>query len=243
MLSHRVLVIPGDLMRGACVMSKVGLIVLQVRLISRLCVCIVFFFFFQAEDGIRDVAVTGVQTCALLIWRPMTIKVRGGRARLFGFHFGFQSTVTRCHLVFRRSGLMATLAVRAAPQAIPSARTSPVAALRAPRAVCGRRAAARLPVGDNPVRSFARLAQSAPALAIRSPRVGPPARAPPYRSGACGPWPEFHPPRARASHAAQASSRPHLRDRPASAAAAAGSRCNRRRTRATPHSPRRPTLG
>src|SRR5256884_4525910 len=28
---------------------------------------VVFFFFFQAEDGIRDVAVTGVQTCALPI--------------------------------------------------------------------------------------------------------------------------------------------------------------------------------
>src|SRR2546422_2665484 len=28
------------------------------------------FFFFQAEDGIRDVAVTGVQTCALPISRP-----------------------------------------------------------------------------------------------------------------------------------------------------------------------------
>src|SRR2546422_4193973 len=27
----------------------------------------VVFFFFQAEDGIRDVAVTGVQTCALPI--------------------------------------------------------------------------------------------------------------------------------------------------------------------------------
>src|SRR2546422_4161278 len=32
--------------------------------------CIVFicFFFFQAKDGIRDVAVTGVQTCALPIF-------------------------------------------------------------------------------------------------------------------------------------------------------------------------------
>src|SRR2546422_514198 len=29
--------------------------------------CSFFFFFFQAEDGIRDVAVTGVQTCALPI--------------------------------------------------------------------------------------------------------------------------------------------------------------------------------
>src|SRR2546429_4217477 len=28
---------------------------------------VVLFFFFQAEDGIRDVAVTGVQTCALPI--------------------------------------------------------------------------------------------------------------------------------------------------------------------------------
>src|SRR3989449_7280535 len=30
---------------------------------------VLFFFFFQAEDGIRDVAVTGVQTCALPIFR------------------------------------------------------------------------------------------------------------------------------------------------------------------------------
>src|SRR2546422_6937973 len=29
----------------------------------------IFVFFFQAEDGIRDVAVTGVQTCALPISR------------------------------------------------------------------------------------------------------------------------------------------------------------------------------
>src|SRR5437867_12197381 len=28
------------------------------------------FFFFQAEDGIRDRTVTGVQTCALPIYRP-----------------------------------------------------------------------------------------------------------------------------------------------------------------------------
>src|SRR2546430_178642 len=28
------------------------------------------FFFFQAEDGIRDLTVTGVQTCALPICRP-----------------------------------------------------------------------------------------------------------------------------------------------------------------------------
>src|SRR3712207_7969802 len=30
-----------------------------------------FFFFFQAEDGIRDIGVTGVQTCAL----PICVRV------------------------------------------------------------------------------------------------------------------------------------------------------------------------
>src|SRR2546425_11069314 len=36
---------------------------------------IVFFFFFQAEDGIRDKLVTGVQTCALPIYyRPGTFE-------------------------------------------------------------------------------------------------------------------------------------------------------------------------
>src|SRR6267378_1372363 len=30
--------------------------------------CLMMFFFFQAEDGIRDLYVTGVQTCALPIY-------------------------------------------------------------------------------------------------------------------------------------------------------------------------------
>ena len=33
-------------------------------------VLVYFFFFFQAEDGIRDDLVTGVQTCALPISFP-----------------------------------------------------------------------------------------------------------------------------------------------------------------------------
>src|SRR2546425_6957728 len=33
-------------------------------------VCVSLFFFFQAEDGIRDKLVTGVQTCALPISGP-----------------------------------------------------------------------------------------------------------------------------------------------------------------------------
>src|SRR3989475_4974938 len=32
------------------------------------CLSVSFFFFFQAEDGIRDLTVTGVQTCALPIF-------------------------------------------------------------------------------------------------------------------------------------------------------------------------------
>ena len=35
--------------------------------------CVLFFFFFQAEDGIRDHCVTGVQTCALPISSTFTI--------------------------------------------------------------------------------------------------------------------------------------------------------------------------
>src|SRR3989454_8208166 len=43
-----------------------------------------FFFFFQAEDGIRDYKVTGVQTCALPISSPRTRRTfrRDGSAAL-----------------------------------------------------------------------------------------------------------------------------------------------------------------
>src|SRR3712207_6872809 len=43
------------------------------------------FFFFQAEDGIRDIGVTGVQTCALPISHPLAVerdRVLVGRAGL-----------------------------------------------------------------------------------------------------------------------------------------------------------------
>src|SRR2546426_10490388 len=36
-----------------------------------------YFFFFQAEDGIRDYKVTGVQTCALPIWAVRVFEVAG----------------------------------------------------------------------------------------------------------------------------------------------------------------------
>src|SRR2546430_5460936 len=46
-----------------------------------------FFFFFQAEDGIRDLTVTGVQTCALPIYalRPAgVVDEEVDAAELFG---------------------------------------------------------------------------------------------------------------------------------------------------------------
>src|SRR2546430_5938052 len=46
---------------------------------ARTCLLGVVFFFFQAEDGIRDLTVTGVQTCALPISR---------RSLPRGFHSG-----------------------------------------------------------------------------------------------------------------------------------------------------------
>src|SRR5207248_8422040 len=41
---------------------------------------LVRFFFFQAEDGIRDRTVTGVQTCALPIW--LTSSTPRARSRI-----------------------------------------------------------------------------------------------------------------------------------------------------------------
>src|SRR5688572_33320031 len=37
------------------------------------------FFFFQAEDGIRDLTVTGVQTCALPISHQLAVQQRAQR--------------------------------------------------------------------------------------------------------------------------------------------------------------------
>src|SRR2546430_252649 len=43
------------------------------------------FFFFQAEDGIRDLTVTGVQTCALPIFTPAALTVTADdKSRIYG---------------------------------------------------------------------------------------------------------------------------------------------------------------
>src|SRR2546430_2917454 len=62
---------------------------------------IVFFFFFQAEDGIRDLTVTGVQTCALPIYISRvsawssTIRTIRGRLLLPGGERSYPSTPGR----------------------------------------------------------------------------------------------------------------------------------------------------
>src|SRR2546427_7044708 len=63
-----------------------------------LCVFFLFsFFFFQAEDGIRDLTVTGVQTCALPIYDEVQklgqYRRRSPGAFLFrleGYEHGFE---------------------------------------------------------------------------------------------------------------------------------------------------------
>src|SRR3712207_8877682 len=49
------------------------------------------FFFFQAEDGIRDIGVTGVQTCAL----PISGAARLAEAEASAMRTGLGETVDR----------------------------------------------------------------------------------------------------------------------------------------------------
>src|SRR5690554_5612792 len=61
-----------------------------------------FFFFFQAEDGIRDADVTGVQTCAL----PISIAARDGELDCDAL--SLQSLPVHDATVVLRSGAPAT---------------------------------------------------------------------------------------------------------------------------------------
>src|SRR3989442_6778427 len=53
----------------------------------------VYVFFFQAEDGIRDADVTGVQTCALPICFPLGAAFGGFLAAWMIPHFGWRSVL------------------------------------------------------------------------------------------------------------------------------------------------------
>src|SRR5438034_11222293 len=72
-------------------------------MLVRRCRCTVCFFFFQAEDGIRDHCVTGVQTCALPIWsalyRPWSVGEAGRTVTMF---FRDHELSDRIGFVYRR---------------------------------------------------------------------------------------------------------------------------------------------
>src|SRR6266704_430960 len=71
-----------------------------------------YFFFFQAEDGIRDRNVTGVQTCALPI-----LPLCNGRDELAGeFREGRQRGLLLCHSRRRRLVSGETRGVAASPE-------------------------------------------------------------------------------------------------------------------------------
>src|SRR2546430_4090198 len=53
------------------------------RTSTAMILCVYLFFFFQAEDGIRDLTVTGVQTCALPISTEARPRIGG---RIFTLH-------------------------------------------------------------------------------------------------------------------------------------------------------------
>src|SRR5947209_9080851 len=74
--------------------TDLGLVLLGVLVLS---------FFFQAEDGIRDIGVTGVQTCALPISTRITTVALGSPPR---FRSGGRGGVRRKLLQFFDDGFL-----------------------------------------------------------------------------------------------------------------------------------------
>src|SRR5947209_17356335 len=62
--------------------------------------CLFPFFFFQAEDGIRDIGVTGVQTCALPIDWPITLAAVYGS--IYGSFVGVMFAMLCAHFATRK---------------------------------------------------------------------------------------------------------------------------------------------
>src|SRR3712207_8992670 len=60
-------------------------------------------FFFQAEDGIRDIGVTGVQTCALPIYGSLVLATD---TVLWGYAVGVLVTLVSAYVPARRAARM-----------------------------------------------------------------------------------------------------------------------------------------
>ena len=75
-------------------------------------------FFFQAEDGIRDYKVTGVQTCALPIWL-LFFSSNASAANIVAYSLAAQLTFMLCNaligLVFLPRASRELTALRAEP--------------------------------------------------------------------------------------------------------------------------------
>src|SRR2546430_10953695 len=75
------------------------------------------FFFFQAEDGIRDLTVTGVQTCALPICSGKSIAYNASAGvTTTAWFYNLSGTVTR-PMFFNSSGGGTIIIGNASPQA------------------------------------------------------------------------------------------------------------------------------
>src|SRR2546425_11544613 len=107
----------------------------------------VFFFFFQAEDGIRDKLVTGVQTCALPILEPLAERLAEKLAD-FVEGPGFEAAVEKYVTLERwaEDGLAHPAPQRAGRGAVAGQRARPVRRRRPlPERVAARRVRARAP--------------------------------------------------------------------------------------------------
>jgi len=87
------------------------LLVIRVLRVGLLCV-VVYFFFFQAEDGIRDDLVTGVQTCALPISPSEVTTISTGFPDCTAFRRGW-----RCRVNWRNVIRISPITRQAACQA------------------------------------------------------------------------------------------------------------------------------
>src|SRR5688572_32994179 len=91
-----------------------------------------FFFFFQAEDGIRDLTVTGVQTCALPIFHFLRLDRQDALDAVRRLHGELDAHADPAGL--RRTGDVRVLRGRGAELG-----RRRVAALDLPLPICGRR--------------------------------------------------------------------------------------------------------
>src|SRR5205809_871496 len=67
----------------------------MLSILIRIHIMVLFLFFFQAEDGIRDVAVTGVQTCALPIYQSIYSFRHANPSGIVNFNATYPAANTR----------------------------------------------------------------------------------------------------------------------------------------------------